>query len=206
MVVTSYSDNVFINCPFDDGYKPIFNAIVFTAYDCGFVARCSLEEDAAGEARFTNIVDIISECRYGIHDISRTELDEKGLPRFNMPLELGTSLGARRFGDKDQQSKRFLILEKEQYRYQQFISDLAGYDIKSHGNDAENASSIVRDWLVVASRRKLIPDRKVIWGHYQEFQRRLPGYCRKRLLQPNNLLFLEYSYAVTDILTEMENV
>lgn len=204
MIVKSYVDNVFINCPFDEEYKPIFNAIVFTVYDCGFVARCSLEEDAADEARFTSIVNIMSECRYAIHDISRTELDEKGLPRFNMPLELGTFLGARRFGGKDQRSKKFLILDKEQYRYQQFISDLAGYDIRSHRGDARKASATVRDWLVVASRRKLIPDREVIWGHYMEFQQRLSGYCRDRRLQPSNLLFLEYSYAVTDILKEME--
>ena len=122
-----------------------------------------------------------------------------------MPLELGTFLGARRFGDKDQQSKKFLILDKEQYRYQQFISDLSGYDIRSHGNTTEKASAIVRDWLVVASRRKLIPDKGVIWGHYMEFQHRLARHCDERLLQPNNLLFLEYSYAVTDILKEMEN-
>ena len=205
MVVKSYNDNVFINCPFDDEYKHIFNAIVFAVYDCGFVARCSLEEDAVGEARLTNIVTIISRCRYAINDISRTELDERGLPRFNMSLELGTFLGAQKFGNKAQQSKKFLILDKEQYRYQQFISDLAGYDIRSHGNDDEKASAIVRDWLVIASRRKLIPDRKVIWGHYVEFQRRLPGYCRERRLQPSDLLFLEYSYAITDILTEMEN-
>ncbi len=204
MTVKSYSDNVFINCPFDIEYKVIFNAIVFTIYDCGFVVRCSLEEDAAGEARFTSIVNIISECRYAINDISRTELDEKGLPRFNMPLELGTFLGARRFGGKDQRAKKFLILDKDQYRYQQFISDLAGYDIRSHKTEAKLASGTVRDWLVVASRRKLIPDRDVIWEHYTEFQRRLPAYCHDRQLQPSNLLFLEYSYAVTDILKEMD--
>ena len=141
------------------------------------MAGCSLEEDDGGEARITNIIDIISECRYAIHDISRTEPDESGLPRFNMPLELGTFLGARRFGDKDQQSKKFLILDKEDYRYQQFISDLAGYDIRSHGNTTEKASAIVRDWLVVASRRKLIPDKGVIWGRYMEFQHRLARYC-----------------------------
>jgi hypothetical protein len=204
MVIESYNDNVFINCPFDEEYKPIFNAIVFTIYDCGFVARCSQEEDATGEARSTSIVDIIAECRYGIHDISRTELDEQGLPRFNMPLELGIFLGARRFGDKDHRIKKFLILDRERYRYQQFMSDLAGYDIRSHKNDAKEASATVRDWLVVASRRKLIPDKGVIWGHYVKFQGRLPHYCSDHSLQPGNLLFLEYSYAVTDILKEME--
>jgi hypothetical protein len=35
--------DVFINCPFDDTYKPIFEAIVFVVNDLGFVAGCALE-------------------------------------------------------------------------------------------------------------------------------------------------------------------
>ena len=205
MAVDNYNNNVFINCPFDPEYKQIFDAIVFTVYDCGFVARCSLEEDASGEARFTKILEIISECRYAIHDISRTEIDQgTGLPRFNMPFELGIFVGARRFGNPEQRLKKFLILDRGRYRYQQFISDLSGYDIRSHGNDAQSASGCVRDWLVVASRRKLIPDRGIIWNHYLEFLNRLPEYCRASRLEPNNLVFIEYSYAVTDILNEIE--
>jgi len=42
MPIEAYNDNVFLNCPFDPEYRQIFNAIVFTIYDCGFVARCSL--------------------------------------------------------------------------------------------------------------------------------------------------------------------
>lgn len=34
---------VFINCPFDNAYKPIFDAIVFAIYDLGFVARSALK-------------------------------------------------------------------------------------------------------------------------------------------------------------------
>lgn len=205
MAVSSYNDNVFINCPFDDAYKPIFDAVVFTIYDCGFVPRCSLEEDAAGEARLTKIFDIVAECRYAVNDISRTELDPvTGLPRFNMPFELGLFLGARRFGGKDQKAKRFLILDNERYRYQQFLSDLSGYDIYPHGNDPVSASGRVRDWLVVASRRRLIPDKSVIWDHYIEFLNRLPDYCDDRRLEPANLVFIEYCYAVTDILREMD--
>jgi hypothetical protein len=38
-------------------------------------------------------MDIISGCKYSIHDLSRTELDKTTrLPRFNMPLELGLDL------------------------------------------------------------------------------------------------------------------
>lgn len=60
------STHVFINSPFDTGYQPIFSAIVFAVYDLGFVARCSLEDDDAGEVRLTKIQRIIEECRYGI--------------------------------------------------------------------------------------------------------------------------------------------
>ena len=97
------TDNVFINCPFDTDYKALFYAIVFTVHDCGFVARCALEEGDASQVRIDKIYSIIAECRYGIHDISRTELDENfGLPRFNMPLELGIFLGAKKFGTGEQ--------------------------------------------------------------------------------------------------------
>ena len=45
------------------------------------------------------ICDIVEQPRSGIHDLSRTESDaDSELPRFNMPLELGIFLGARRYG------------------------------------------------------------------------------------------------------------
>ncbi len=48
------------------------------------------------------------------------------LPRFNMPLELGIFLGAKRFGSQKQKQKNGLILDREKYRYQSFCSDIAG--------------------------------------------------------------------------------
>ena len=133
-----YNDNVFINCPFDSDYKPLFDAMVFVIHDCGFIARCALEEEDASQVRIDKIYGIIETCRYGIHDISRTELDENsGFPRFNMSLELGVFLGAKKFGIVEQKRKKCLILDKEPYRYQQFISDIAGQDIQAHNNDVE---------------------------------------------------------------------
>jgi hypothetical protein len=31
---SSYVNNVFINCPFDGEYLPIFRAVIFTIFDC----------------------------------------------------------------------------------------------------------------------------------------------------------------------------
>jgi hypothetical protein len=69
------SDGVFINVPFDRRYKKLFDALVFAVHDCGFVARCAREQDDGSQIRLEKLYTIIAECRYGIHDLSRTTLD-----------------------------------------------------------------------------------------------------------------------------------
>lgn len=97
--VRNYDRGVFINCPFDRAYAPLFDAMVFAVAACGFTPRSALEIDDASRARFDKIAGVVEACRLGIHDISRTDPDGvTGLPRFNMPLELGLFLGAHRYG------------------------------------------------------------------------------------------------------------
>ena len=180
MQSSHYNDNVFLNCPFDSAYKQLFDAMVFAVYDCGFIARCALEEEDASQVRIDKIYNIIMDCRYGIHDISRTELDEtSGFPRFNMPLELGVFLGAKKFGINEQKRKNCLILDKKQYRYQEFISDIAGQDIQAHNSNPEEIVTVVRNWLRTASERKTIPSGSIIWKRYQEFMGDLPQLAQE---------------------------
>ena len=140
--------DVFINCPFDKKYRPTFRAIVFTIVDCGFRPRCALEIDDSTGIRIEKILDLVSRCKFGIHDLSRTELSKSTkLPRFNMPLELGIFLGAARLGNPSQRRKVGLILDKNRYRFQKFISDIAGQDIHEHKGIPKNAVAEVRGWL-----------------------------------------------------------
>jgi hypothetical protein len=107
-----YHDNVFLNCPFDEGYQPMFIAVIFAVHDAGFTARSALEVEDSGEVRIEKIKRTIRECRHGIHDISRADLDAvTQLARFNMPLELGLFLGAQEYGGRAQKQKRSLILD-----------------------------------------------------------------------------------------------
>jgi hypothetical protein len=130
---------VFINCPFDSQYQSLFEAIVFAVSICGFNPRCALEIDDGSQARIEKIFAIIGDCRFGIHDISKTDLDgATHLPRFNMPLELGIFLGAKKFGQGRQREKVCLIFDREKYRYQKFISDLSAYDIRAHGGRSQD--------------------------------------------------------------------
>ena len=194
-----YTDNVFINCPFDTDYKPLFYAIVFAVHDCGFVARCALEEGDASQVRIDKIYSIIAECRYGIHDISRTELDEDfGLPRFNMPLELGIFLGAKKFGVGEQEKKKCLVMDREAYRFQKFISDIAGQDVVSHEKSLEKVVRVVRDWLRTSSERKTIPGGGVIWRRYQDFLTALPQVAQRFQLEIEDLIFNDYTFIVAE--------
>ena len=197
MRLNRYTDNVFINCPFDSTYKPLFDAIVFTVHDCGFMARCALEEEDTSQVRIDKIYTIIADCRYGIHDISRTELDEiSGLPRFNMPLELGIFLGAKKFGVKEQKRKNCLVLDREPYRYQQFISDIAGQDIQVHNNSPEAVIKVVRNWLRTTSRRQTLPSGNIISERYQNFMRDLPQMAQDFQLEVNDLIFNDYVWVL----------
>ena len=197
MQSTHYNDNVFINCPFDSAYKKLFDAMVFAVHDCGFIPRCALEEDDASQVRIDKIYSMIADCRYGIHDISRTEDKSSGLPRFNMPLELGVFLGAKKFGIEEQKRKKCLILDTEPYRYQQFISDIAGQDIQAHNDAPELTVKVIRDWLRTASRRETIPSGGIIWERYQEFREKLPQMAREGRLIVEELVFNDYTSMVT---------
>ena len=201
---SNYNDNVFINCPFDKQYEPIFHAIIFAIFDCGFVPRCTLEEDDASQIRIEKIYSIINACRYSIHDISRTELDSKNnLPRFNMPLELGLFLSAKKFGNRKHNKKSCLILDKKTYRYQKFISDISGQDIGAHNNATKNAIRIVRDWLTGKSRRATLPDGDVIWKRYQRFRKALPRMCETLQLNQRKLIYKDYVHLVYEWLEEL---
>ncbi len=191
--------HVFINCPFDDGYQPIFNALVFTVYELGFVARCARETDDSGEVRLAKIERIIEQCRFGIHDISEVRLDIlNNLPRFNMPLELGLFFGCKRFGGKVQSQKLSLVLDVEPYRYQKFISDIAGHDIRSHGGQSEQAIIAVRNWLAAASKRKRVPGGLAVAGRYRRFTKDLPQLCKTARLEPEAMTFSDLSNVIVD--------
>ncbi len=167
--LAKYEDSVFINCPFDSDYGPIFDASVFAIVDAGFVPRCALEHDDGSQGRFEKLLDLIEGSRFGIHDLSRTESSDEGLPRFNMPLELGLFLGCKRFGSLRDRRKRCLILDVERYRYQRFISDIAGHDVHAHGGEPAQAVRAIRNWLKGASGRTGIPAASAILKRYARF-------------------------------------
>ena len=148
-------------------------------------------------SRFSKIEGIIEECKFGIHDISEVRLDSVNhLPRFNMLLELGLFFGCRRFGGKAQSQKVSLVLDIEQYRYQKFISDIAGHDIRCHGGEPGLAIIAVRDCLSTASKRSHVPGGATVGARYDRFRKALPQLCMEVELDSGALTFRDLSNVI----------
>lgn len=176
--------------------------MVFTIARCGFVPRCALEADNGG-ARLDKIVGIIADCPIGIHDISRTELDEDNLlPRFNMPFELGVFVGAVRLGSNGRKQKSFLVLDRERYRYQKYLSDIAGLDIRAHEDDPLKLIKKIRDFLLANVNGRPLPSGQIICTAFQKFERAKPVICSKLELDVSDLTFLDFSNLVAYYLKE----
>ncbi|MBW3572910.1 MAG: hypothetical protein KY467_17575 [Gemmatimonadetes bacterium] len=187
----SYDNSVFINCPFGSRYRPLFEAVVFAVYDCGFYPRSALEVDDSSEVRIGKIIRIIADCRLAVHDISRTQLDPGSrLPRFNMPLELGIFIGAKAFGSRDQRRKAAVVFDMDRFRYQKYISDIAGQDIRAHGHRPSQIIQQVRDFLAThCDDGVILPGGEKIVERYTIFQDGLADTCANVHLQPEKLTF-----------------
>lgn len=191
-----YPRNVFINCPFDAAYIPIFESIVFTVMACRFRPVTARQKLDSAEVRIDKIVALIGNARYSIHDLSRTEIDlDTRYPRFNMPLELGVDIGCRRFS-RNHANKTALILVSEPFEYHKFISDIAGQDPVPHRNDPSIAIREVRDWLRTESGEKNIPGQKTIAKRYDQFRRDLPEIAEDLGLDIGDMTFVDFTSTI----------
>jgi len=185
----SYRTNIFINCPFDSDYYQLLKPILFTVIYCGLKPRLSETIDG-GDIRITQIQELINESKFSIHDISRIiPKSKKDLPRFNMPFELGMDLGCKAYLKTD---KRCLILEKEQYRYKEVISDISGQDISSHNNEPIIVVKCVRNWIYKIKTSKPVAY-TVIWDLYNEFLFDFDKDMKAENLDPNKMWEIPFS-------------
>jgi hypothetical protein len=206
-MANSYEDSIFINCPFDKDYDPFLKCIIYTVYRCGFVPRSAMEEDDSSDSRLDKIVRLIKICKFGIHDISRTQLDPlTNLPRFNMPFELGVFWGMKKNGNKLQQSKVALIFEYEKYSYQKYLSDINGVDIKAHDNTADKMIRHIRNWLYTSTGRDSIPSINRIVKDYTDFSAQiLPAMLIASHSVIEDLTFNDFCEYVTSSLAAKMN-
>jgi hypothetical protein len=176
--------------------------MVFTIIVCGYAPCCALDSNDGTEIRVSKIAALIGRSDWCIHDLSRVEVFNGDLPRFNMPFELGLHIGARLLGGRKHRGKRALILESRAHRYDLSISDISGQDVESHGNDPQTAIIIVRNWLS-DHRPSYIPTPllggETIYAEYERFVAGVNGLIAAHRLDPlDRLSHSDYCFIITE--------
>ena len=83
----------FLNIPYDDEFEDLYLAYIAGLCGLGLKPRATVEIPGS-QRRLDRIYDLIRQCRYSFHDLSRVEIDSSPppTPRFNMPFELGLAV------------------------------------------------------------------------------------------------------------------
>ena len=165
-----FNKNVFINCPFDSKYDTLLRSMLFTIVYFGFSPQIASQSTDSSQQRIDKILSLILKSKYSIHDLSRIRSEKQGgFSRLNMPFELGIDYGCRRTSTGYLRRKKFLILGATPHDYKKALSDLAGVDAKSHGNNPEKVVLALRNWFVDTVHLKKAASGSVVWYWFTEF-------------------------------------
>jgi hypothetical protein len=165
----SRAHSVFINCPYDAPFQPLFDAIVFAAICCGFLPRVAIESGDSSVLRMSRIADALAASRYSIHDLSRSKGEgPENLARFNMPIELGIAMGLELAGSDHQ-----WVAIVPGHSYDRFASDLGGFDLNRHDETPEGVILAVMQWLVTRPDAEAAPTPVQVVDGLGEFDSRL---------------------------------
>ena len=154
---------VFLNIPYDQGFRSRYIAYVVGLVRLGFEPRVTfgLRNE---KRRLDKILAEIQGCRYSIHDLSRVGVDRNppfSTPRFNMPFELGLAVAWEQISPS---SHSWFVFEAKAYRVQKSLSDLNGYDPQIHDGSVQG---IMRELCNAFVRPKNQPNKPELMAAYR---------------------------------------
>lgn len=177
---------VFINCPFDPGYQDHLWGLAFCILESRFTPQLALDVASASFGQFEKIKKQIANCRFTIHDLSRTKT-----PRFNMPLELGFALGLEfaeisgkeKSGKNGKDAKKqagterlkvdgrrqTLVICEDPDNLKQVASDLKGVEVHDYNSTRALVRTVARWLRPNRDKSILVPDPEVIAGRFDHF-------------------------------------
>jgi len=164
---------VFLNIPYDQKFERLYLAYICGISSYGLIPHATLELRSS-ERRLDRILNLIKSCRYSIHDLSRVEVDRKHppTPRFNMPFELGLSIGWERLGSNHH---TWFLYETQDYRLAKSLSDVNGTDAYIHEGTIDGVFREICNTFVRLSRQ---PSVDQMWCVYREVRKSIPGIMK----------------------------
>lgn len=192
--------SIFINCPFDDEYLPLLRVLLFVSRFYGLDVKIASTELDSKSNRLPRIKSLMGESKYSIHDLSRFRSDKAGeYYRMNMPFELGLDYG---IGGDD---KIFLIFESEPHKLKIALSDINGWDIRSHQDKPEKIVLEFRKWIVgcgnISDDLKKLSSEEV-WNRYNYFYGSFSDHMKKHKMTDEEISVSEYLNFIDSYLKE----
>ncbi|MEM1105099.1 MAG: hypothetical protein AAGH87_01820 [Pseudomonadota bacterium] len=187
--------DVFFNCPFDQEYAPLFEAITFTLVACGYNPRSARENSDTSKNRLEFITELVKQCRLGVHDLSREKPRKSNqYSRFNLPFELGMHLARKAYaGPSTTERMRLFVLEGKPKELQKALSDINGLDPKCHQNQPYKAIGLVRNFLHGDTEISPTPGAQFIRRAWDRFDVYLSEeFCPKAGLAREEILYQEF--------------
>ena len=152
--------SVFLNLPYDRRFKSLYLAYIAGVSAFGMTPRTTLEIPGS-QRRLDRILDLIRDCPYSIHDLSRVQLDRKkpATPRFNMPFELGLAVAYEKLGGKH----KWFVFEQVDERLEKSLSDVKGTDVYIHHGKARGVFAKLGNAFLRHKPRPTVPQMTAIY-------------------------------------------
>ena len=162
-------ESVFLNIPYDDPFENLYLAYIVGLTQLGLRINATLA--VPNQGRLEKIIDLIEQSNFSIHDLSRIELS-RGIPRFNMPVELGLALYRSRV---TKGRHRVYIFESKRYRAQRSTSDVNGIDPQIHAGMPKGLMAGLRNIFRQPGDVTTVPE---MVASYRAVKRKLPELRR----------------------------
>jgi hypothetical protein len=159
-------ESVFLNIPYDPAFEDLYLAYIVGLTQLGLEIHAALA--VPNQGRLDTIIDLIERSDFSIHDLSRIELTH-GIPRFNMPLELGLALYRSR---TTKGKHRVYVFERKSYRMQRSTSDVNGIDPQIHHGRSKNLMIGLRNLFRQAGNVTTVPE---MLQSYRAVKKKLPA-------------------------------
>jgi hypothetical protein len=162
-------ESVFLNIPYDAPFENLYLAYIVGLTQLGLRINATLA--VPNQGRLEKIIGLIEQSDSSIHDLSRIELSS-GIPRFNMPVELGLALYRSRV---TKGRHRIYIFESKRYRAQRSTSDVNGIDPQIHRGTPKGLMAGLRNIFRQTGDVTTVPE---MLASYRVVKRKIPELRR----------------------------
>ncbi len=162
-------ESVFLNIPYDVGFESLYVAYVVGLTQLGLAINAALA--VPNQRRLGTIIELIDRSDVSIHDLSRVEVS-RGVPRFNMPVELGLALYRSHITNG---KHRVFIFERKRYRAQRSTSDVNGIDPQIHNGTVKGLMSGLRNIFRQSQDVTTVPE---MLASYRVVKKKIPELRR----------------------------